>query len=289
MDYSGKELIVIAGPTAVGKTAYAIELARKYHTEILSADSRQFYRELKIGTAAPTEEELAAAPHHFIGNLSIHDYYNVSIYEQEAMTLLEQLFRKHDKVIAVGGSGLYIDALCYGIDELPDADEALRVEIKRRFAGEGIAYLQREVERLDPDFYQVVDRNNPKRLQRALEVCLATGKPYSSLRTNRRKKRPFAIKKYVLNMGREKLYERINRRVDKMMEAGLLDEVRSLLPYKELNALNTVGYKELFRYFEGEISLEQAVTDIKTNSRRYAKRQITWFKRYRDFEWVAVE
>jgi tRNA dimethylallyltransferase len=286
MDYSGKELIVIAGPTAVGKTRYAIELAQKYGTEIISADSRQFYRELRIGTAAPTPEELAAAPHHFIGNLSIHDYYNVSIYEQEALKLLDKLFETHKRVIAVGGSGLYIDALCYGIDELPDADEELRAEIKRRFAEEGIRYLQEEVKRLDPAFYEIVDRNNPKRLQRALEVCLATGKPYSSLRTNQRKQRPFKISKYVLTMEREQLYDRINRRVDLMMEAGLQEEVRGLLPYKKLNALNTVGYKELFRYFDGEISLDQAVTDIKTNSRRYAKRQLTWFKRYDDFEWI---
>ena len=281
-----KELIVIAGPTAVGKTAYAIELAKKYRTEIISADSRQFYKELKIGTAAPTEEELAAAPHHFIGNLSIHDYYNVSIYEQEALKLIGHLFEKYDKVIAVGGSGLYIDALCYGIDELPDADEELRKEIKRKFAEEGIAYLQREVKRLDPDFYDIADIHNPKRLQRALEVCLSTGKTYSSLRKNKRKSRDFRIRKYVLNMNREKLYQRINMRVDKMMEAGLLDEVRDLLPYQDLNALNTVGYKELFRYFDDEISLDQAVTDIKTNSRRYAKRQITWFKRYKDFTWI---
>ena len=286
LDYKNKELIVIAGPTAVGKTSYAIELAQKYDTEILSADSRQFYRELQIGTAAPTEEELAAAPHHFIGNLSIHDYYNVSMYEREAMQLIEDLFQKHDKLIVVGGSGLYIDALCYGIDELPDADERLRSEIKRRYAEEGIEYLQKEVARLDPEFYKVVDQNNHKRLQRALEVCLATGKTYSSQRTNKKKSRPFAIRKLVLNMERELLYERINKRVDLMMEAGLLDEVKSLLPFRELNALKTVGYTELFRYLDGAISLEQAVTDIKTNSRRYSKRQVTWFKRYDDFEWI---
>jgi len=286
MNYKNKELIVIAGPTAVGKTSYAIELAQKYQTEILSADSRQFYRELQIGTAAPSKEELAAAPHHFIGNLSIHDYYNVSIYEQEAMLLIDKLFQKHDKLIVVGGSGLYIDALCYGIDELPDADESLRSEIKRRFAEEGIGYLQKEVERLDPEFYKVVDQNNHKRLQRALEVCLATGKTYSSQRTNKKKSRPFKIQKLVLNMERELLYERINKRVDFMMQAGLLDEVKSLLAFRELNALKTVGYTELFRYLDGDISLEQAVTDIKTNSRRYSKRQVTWFKRYDDFEWI---
>jgi tRNA dimethylallyltransferase len=285
-NYTNKELIVIAGPTAVGKTSYAIELAQKYQTEILSADSRQFYRELQIGTAAPSKEELAAAPHHFIGNLSIHDYYNVSMYEQEAMRLIDELFQKHDKLIVVGGSGLYIDALCFGIDELPDADESLRSDIKRRYAEEGIEYLQKEVARLDPDFYKIVDQNNHKRLQRALEVCLATGKTYSSQRTNKKKSRPFKIQKLVLNMERELLYERINKRVDLMMEAGLLNEVKSLLPFRELNALKTVGYTELFRYLDGDISLEQAVTDIKTNSRRYSKRQVTWFKRYDDFEWI---
>ena len=286
MDYTNKELIVIAGPTAVGKTSYAIELAQKYKTEILSADSRQFYRELQIGTAAPTKEELATAPHHFIGNLSIHDYYNVSIYEQQALALIDKLFQEHDKLIVVGGSGLYIDALCYGIDDLPDADEALRNAIKRQFAEQGIEYLQKEVQRLDPEFYAIVDQNNHKRLQRALEVCLATGKTYSSQRSNQRKNRPFAMRKLVLNMERQRLYERINQRVDLMMEKGLLDEVKSLLPYRKLNALKTVGYTELFRLLDGEITLEQAVTDIKTNSRRYSKRQVTWFKRYDDFEWI---
>ncbi len=288
MDYKNKELIVIAGPTAVGKTSYAIELAKKYNTDILSADSRQFYRELQIGTAAPTKEELNAAPHHFIGNLSIHDYYNVSMYEQEALVLIDKLFQKHDKIIVVGGSGLYIDALCYGIDDLPDADETLRNKIKQRFAKEGIEYLQKEVERLDPEFYKIVDQNNHKRLQRALEVCLATGKTYSSQRSNQRKSRPFKIRKLVLNMERELLYDRINKRVDIMMENGLLEEVKSLLPYRNLNALKTVGYTELFRYLDNEISLEQAVTDIKTNSRRYSKRQVTWFKRYDDFEWIIL-
>ncbi|RLD64980.1 MAG: tRNA (adenosine(37)-N6)-dimethylallyltransferase MiaA [Bacteroidetes bacterium] len=288
MDYKNKELIVIAGPTAVGKTSYAIELAKKYNTDILSADSRQFYRELQIGTAAPTKEELNAAPHHFIGNLSIHDYYNVSMYEQEALVLIDKLFQKHDKIIVVGGSGLYIDALCYGIDDLPDADETLRNKIKQRFAKEGIEYLQKEVERLDPEFFKIVDQNNHKRLQRALEVCLATGKTYSSQRSNQRKSRPFKIRKFVLNMERELLYDRINKRVDIMMENGLLEEVKSLLPYRNLNALKTVGYTELFRYLDNEISLEQAVTDIKTNSRRYSKRQVTWFKRYDDFEWIIL-
>jgi len=281
-----KKLIIIAGPTAVGKTSYAIELAQKYNTEIISTDSRQFYRELQIGTAAPSKEELAAAPHNFIGNLSIHDYYNVSIYEQEAIARIQQLFETNDVVIAVGGSGLYIDALCYGIDQLPDAEPKLRQEIKDKLATYGIEYLQDEVKRLDPDYFAKADIMNPKRLQRALEVCIQTGKTYSSQRTERKVKRDFEIEKLVLNMPRETLYQRINQRVDLMVEDGLIDEVKSLIAHKNLNALNTVGYKELFQYFDGKITLEQAITDIKTHSRRYAKRQITWFKRYNDFEWI---
>lgn len=288
MDWTNKELIVITGPTAVGKTSYAIDLAKKYNTDILSVDSRQFYRELQIGTASPSEEELAAAPHHFIGNLSIHDYYNVSIYEQEALALLNKLFKEHDKVIVVGGSGLYIDALCNGIDELPDADDNLRKEIKKNFEEQGISYLQKEVLRLDPEFYNIVDQSNYKRLQRALEVCLATGQTYTSQRINTKKSRPFKISKFVLNMDREVLYHRINQRVDQMVEMGLIDEAKSMHPYRDLNALNTVGYKELFKHFEGDISLEQAITDIKTNSRRYSKRQVTWFKRYEDYEWIEL-
>ena len=283
-----KKLIIIAGPTAVGKTSYAIELAKKYNTEIISTDSRQFYRELQIGTAAPTKEELEAAPHNFIGNLSIHDYYNVSIYEKEAVARITEIFKTKDVVIAVGGSGLYIDALCYGIDELPDAEPKLRQEIKDKFAKHGIEYLQDEVRKLDPDYFAVADINNHKRLQRALEVCIQTGKTYSSQRTERKQKRDFEIEKIVLNMPREILYQRINKRVDIMIEDGLIEEVKGLIPNKDLNALNTVGYKELFLYFDGKISLEQAITDINTHSRRYAKRQITWFKRYDDFKWIDL-
>ncbi len=286
MDQAEKKLIVIAGPTAVGKTSYAIKLAQEYNTEIISTDSRQFYRELQIGTAAPTEEELNAAPHHFIGNLSIHNYYNVSIYEKEAIKKIEELFKTHDTVIAVGGSGLYIDALCYGIDNLPDAEPKLRQEIKDKFAKYGIEYLQDEVRRLDPDYFAKADIYNHKRLQRALEVCIQTGKTYSSQRTEKKIKRNFKIEKIVMNMPREILYDRINKRVDIMVKDGLIEEVKGLIPNKDLNALNTVGYKELFQYFDNMISLEQAITDIKTHSRRYAKRQLTWFKRYDDFTWI---
>lgn len=286
MDLKNKKLIVIAGPTAVGKTSLAIELAQKFETEIISTDSRQFYREMKIGTAAPSPEELALAPHHFIGNLSINDYYNVSIFEKEALKTINKLFESKDIVIAVGGSGLYIDALCYGIDNLPDADEDSRNDIKSKFKEFGISYLQEEVKRLDPEYYAIADIKNPKRLQRALEVIYATGKTYSSQRTEKKQKRDFAIEKYVLNMDREKLYQRINLRVDLMIEAGLEKEARELFQYKDLNALNTVGYKEIFSYFENKISREQAITDIKTHSRRYAKRQITWFKRDDSFIWI---
>jgi tRNA dimethylallyltransferase len=286
MDFTNKKLILIAGPTAVGKTSLSIELARKFNTEIISTDSRQFYREMQIGTAAPTEEELSLAKHHFIGNLSINDYYNVSIFEKEAINLINKLFETKDIIIAVGGSGLYIDALCYGIDDLPDADEKLRADIKSKYKDHGIEYLQNEVKRLDPDYYEIADIKNPKRLQRALEVIYETGKTYSSQRTKKQKQREFQISKYVLNMDREELYQRINLRVDLMMEAGLEKEARSLYPFKDLNALNTVGYKELFSYFDGKISLNQAVTDIKTHSRRYAKRQITWFKRDNSYKWI---
>jgi len=281
-----KRLIVIAGPTAVGKTSYAIDLALKHNTEIISTDSRQFYREMKIGTAAPTKEELAAAKHHFIGNLSIHDYYNVSLFEQQALALINKLFKTKDTIIAVGGSGLYIDALCHGIDDLPDADKEVRNNIIEKYNKLGISYLQDEVKKLDPEFFDIVDTKNHKRLQRALEVIYATGKTYTSQRTQKRKERPFTIEKYVLNMPREILYKRINKRVDIMVNDGLEAEAESLYKYKELNALNTVGYKEFFEFFDGKISREQAIIDIKTHSRRYAKRQVTWLKRYDDFEWI---
>jgi len=286
---NSKKLIVVAGPTAVGKTSYAIKLAQKYNTEIISTDSRQFYREMSIGTASPTKEELNSAPHHFIGNLSIHDYYNVSLYEQEAMSLLSNIFKTKNTVIAVGGSGLYIDALCYGIDELPDANPEIRNRIKENYKNIGLSYLQEEVKRLDPKYYELVDTKNHKRLQRALEVIYETGKTYSSQRTHSKKVRPFQIEKIVLNMPREILYERINKRVDIMVKDGLIEEAKGLHKYKNLNALNTVGYKELFEYFDGKITKEQAIIDIKTHSRRYSKRQITWFKRYDDFEWIEVE
>ncbi len=283
-----KKLIIIAGPTAVGKTSYAINLAQKNNTDIISTDSRQFYREMKIGTASPSIEELNSAKHYFIGNKSIHDYYNVSLYEHDALKLLSELFIKKDVVIAVGGSGLYIDALCYGIDNLPDVNPEIRKQIKDKYDDEGLQFLQNEVHLLDPDYYANADIKNPKRLQRALEVIYETGETYSSQRTKVKKQRPFKMEKYVLNMPREILYKRINKRVDIMINQGLIEEAKELYKYRNLNALNTVGYKELFEYFDGKISKEQAIIDIKTHSRRYAKRQVTWFKRYDDFKWIEL-
>jgi len=280
-----KTLIVILGPTAVGKTAMAINIARQFDTEIISADSRQFYRELNIGVASPSPEELSAAKHHFIGNLSIHDDYNVSKYETEALQCLEEIFRKKNTAVLVGGSGLYIDAVCKGIDELPDPEASLREEIKHLFQQEGIDALRSQLRILDPVYYNIVDLANPKRLMRAIEVCLTSGKTYSSLRINHQTQRPFHIIKIGLTREREVLYNTINLRVDIMMEMGLLDEVKKLLPFKDLNALNTVGYKELFAYLDDEYSLTSAIEKIKVNSRRYAKRQMTWFRRNEEIRW----
>ncbi|MCX6230214.1 MAG: tRNA (adenosine(37)-N6)-dimethylallyltransferase MiaA [Bacteroidetes bacterium] len=284
-----KTLIVITGPTAVGKTAMAIRIAQHFATEIISADSRQFYKELNIGVAKPSNEELAAATHHFIGNISITEAYNVSKFETEALLCLENIFQTKDAAVLVGGSGLYIDAVCKGIDELPDPDEELREDIKQLFAKEGIEALRSRLKVLDPDYYHQVDLANPKRIMRALEVCLCTGKPFSSLRLNQQEPRLFNIIKIGLNRKREDLYEMINKRVDIMLETGLLDEARAMLPYQHLNALNTVGYKELFAYFNNEYSLNQAIDKIKVNSRRYAKRQLTWFTRYNDIEWFEAD
>jgi len=272
-------LIVIAGPTAVGKTNFTIKLAQEYQCDIISADSRQFYREMRIGTAYPSEEELAAVHHHFVGHLSIHDYYNVYCFEKDVLTLLQQLFKKQLVVVMTGGSGLYIDAVCYGIDELPNYDPQVRQYVMDLFEKEGIDGLRMAVKQYDPQFYDTADIANYKRLMRALEVSIQTNVPYSQHLTQKQKKRPFQIVKYCLVRPREELFQRINQRVDDMINTGLLDEVRSLYPYKHLNALNTVGYKEIFDYFDGLLSLEQAIDNIKTHTRRYAKRQMTWIKR----------
>ena len=276
---SDKTLLVITGPTAVGKTDYTISLAEQLGTPIISADSRQMFRELKIGTAAPTETELARVKHYFVGNLSIHDYYNVSMFEQQVLELLETLFISHPVVIMTGGSPQYIDAVCNGIDELPDPEPGIRQYVNNLFKTNGIEALRAQLALLDPEYYARVNHNDHKRMIRAVEVSLQMKKPYSQCLHQTKNERDFKIEKYYLNRPREVLFARIGRRVDAMMAQGLLEEARQLLPYRNLNALNTVGYKELFDYFDGKCSLEQAVEDIKTHTRRYAKRQLTWFKR----------
>jgi tRNA dimethylallyltransferase len=282
------KLIVIEGPTGVGKTAYAIDLAKQLETEIISADSRQFYKELNIGVARPSLEELAAAKHHFIAHIGIEEYYSVSRFETDVLALLETLFQSHESVVMVGGSGLYVNAVCNGIDELPDPDNELREDINKMYETQGIETLRSQLKILDPVFYNQIDLANHKRLRRALEVCLQTGKPYSELRTNTKKSRNFDIERIALNRDKNELNDRINRRVDIMIQDGLLNEAQNLYPFKHLNALNTVGYKELFQHFNGEISLEQAITDIKTHSRRYAKRQLTWLRAQDNVTWKLL-
>ena len=282
---SKKTLFVIVGPTAIGKTAAAIRIAQELGTEILSCDSRQFYKELNIGVARPSDEELAAVKHHFIANLSIHDNYNVSMYEHDALALLDDLFATHDTAVAVGGSGLYVDALCQGITEMPDPDPEIRAELKKRLQSEGIESLRSQLRLLDPEYYEQTDIANPLRIIRGLEMYLTTGRPFSQIRKSEIKNRPFDIVKIGLTCPRDELYSRINLRVDEMVRNGLEEEARNLLPFRQLNALNTVGYKELFDYFDGKITLDQAIADIKTHTRRYAKRQITWLQRYSDIQW----
>jgi len=282
-----KTLIVIAGPTAVGKTALSIELAKFFNCPIVSADSRQFFKEMSIGTAKPTKAEMSDVPHYFIDNVSIHDNYNVGQYEREAIECLENLFENNQYVILVGGSGLYINAILNGVDEFEEIPTDIREQLNKSYQEKGITYLQEELKLKDEIYYNQVDRNNPQRLIRALEVCLHTGKPYSSFRTKAKKERSFSSINLLINIDREVLYQRINLRVDNMMKDGLLNEVKQLLPYKHLNALNTVGYKELFDYFDNKISLETAIEQIKQNSRRYAKRQLTWFNNQGDFETFA--
>jgi len=279
-------LVAVLGPTAIGKTSLSIQLAKTFEAEIISADSRQLFKELSIGTAKPSSDEQMMATHHFIDHLSIQQEYNASTFEKEALTFLEQYFEKKDLAILCGGSGMYVNALLNGFDEkLPSAEPKLRRELNEQLKNRGIESLQAELKSLDPVFYAQVDLNNSKRLIRAIEICKISGVPYSSLRLGVRKDRPFHIIKVGLEMSRSALYERINQRVDKMMVAGLLDEVKSVNQYRDHNALNTVGYRELFPYLDGEISLEKAVDQIKVNSRRYAKRQISWFKRDKEIKW----
>jgi len=282
---AGKYLVVIAGPTAVGKTDIAINLAKYWNSEILSADSRQFYNEMSIGTAKPDGEQLSEVKHHFVGQLSIHDYFNVSRFENEALQLLQNLFEQHDLVFMVGGSGLYIDAVCRGIDDFPDPEPEYRSYLKGLYRDEGIQKLQELLSELDPEYFETVDKNNPNRLLRALEVCHSTGKKFSDQRLNSSKQRDFRIIRIGLNLPRLELFSRIELRVDQMIKKGLVEEVQDLLPYRHLNALNTVGYKEIFEYLDSKITLEQAIVNIKTNTRRYAKRQITWFNRTNEYTW----
>lgn len=282
-------LVVITGPTAIGKTGVAVKIASHFHTSVISADSRQFFKEMKIGTAAPTSAELAAVPHYFAGHLSVNDYYNVSRFEADVLTLLDALFTESQLVVMTGGSGLYLDAVCKGIDELPDPDENLRNHIKLSYRENGIEYLQKQLEQLDPEYYNVVDQANPNRLMRAIEVCLTTGTTFTSLRKNRAKTRDFSTIKIGLNRPRNELFDNIGKRTDKMIADGLVDEVKSLAQFRHLNALNTVGYKEIFDYLDGKIILDAAITNIKTNTRRYAKRQLTWFKKDQDYRWFLPE
>lgn len=280
-----KHLIVIAGPTGIGKTPEGIKIACHFNTEIVSSDSRQIFRELEIGTAVPSPEELAKVKHHFVHSHSIFEKYNASRYENEAIELLSKLFEKQDIVLMVGGSMLYIDAVCKGIDQMPGADTKLRENLKNQFEKEGLESLRRQLKQLDPEYYNEVDLKNPARIIHALEISLMTGKPYSSFRSNPQKKRPFSIIKIALDCDRKELHNRINSRVDKMMEAGLEDEARRFYRHKQLNALNTVGYRELFAYFDGEISKEKAIELIKRNSRRYARKQLTWYRKDQEMNW----
>ena len=284
-----KHLIVLAGPTASGKTATAIKLAKAFDAEIISADSRQFYKELSIGTAAPTAEELAQVKHHFVHNLSIEDKYDVADYEKDVLSYLKQYFKTKNVAIMTGGSGLFIDAVCNGLDAIPDISDEIRNRVSIMLETGGLEALQKEVERVDPEYFQIVDKQNPRRLQRALEVYYQTGKPYSTFRQRNTAKRDFDIIKFAILWDRDKLIERINKRVDLMIEQGLLDEVKSVYPKRHLNSLNTVGYKELFDYLDGKCTLEQAVEQIKINTRQYAKRQMTWLRKNGDYQWFTIE
>ena len=283
---SNPTLIVIAGPTASGKTATAIEVAKALNTVIINADSRQFYKEMSIGTAVPTPKELQEVKHYFVQHISILDNYDVAAYEKDVMILLRKLFMEHDQVVLTGGSGLFIDAVCNGIDAMPDIDKAVRQKVEQLYRDGGLTALQQEVQRLDPEYWAIVDRKNPRRLQRALEVCYQTGKTFTSFRTSTSAKRDFDIVKYALLWDKQQLYNRINLRVEQMLSQGLVEEARRLYPYRKYNALNTVGYKELFDYFDGKTNLMKAIEQIKLNTRHYAKRQMTWLHRDQEYNWI---
>lgn len=280
-----KCLVVLVGPTAVGKTSTAIWLARHFNTEIISADSRQVYREMKIGTAAPGLDQMSGIRHHFIGSRSVKEYYNASMFEFEVLDLLGRLFKQHNIVIMAGGSGMYIDAVCRGIDDFPTIDPEIRKQLKAEFHLKGMDWLRTMILEGDPAYYKQVDLNNPSRLLKALEIMSMTGRTYSSFLTRQRKERNFDIIRVGLNISREALYANINQRVDEMIKDGLVDEARGLLPFREWNALNTVGYRELFAYFDAKMSLQEAIETIKRNTRHYARRQLTWFNKNRDLRW----
>ncbi|MCX4291742.1 MAG: tRNA (adenosine(37)-N6)-dimethylallyltransferase MiaA [Odoribacter sp.] len=280
-----KTLVVLLGPTGVGKTDLSIDLAKSFGTSIVSCDSRQIYREMKIGTAVPSEQQLAAVPHFFIRTLSVNAYYNSWQFEQQALEKIHELHEKQKVVVMAGGSMMYIDAVCKGIDDIPTIDPALRQSLMNRYEEEGLESIRLQLKQLDPVFYEQVDLNNAKRVLHAVEVCLMAGVPYSSLRTNVAKDRGFRIIKIGLMREKEELYDRINRRVDQMLQNGLMEEARSLYPYREYNALNTVGYKEWFDFFDGKIDEAEAIRLIKRNSRRYAKKQLSWFRRDGEIRW----
>ena len=278
-------LIVLIGPTGVGKTELSLSIAEHFKTSIVSSDSRQLYADLKIGTAAPTSNQLARVPHHFVGTLKLTDYYSAAQYETDVLAKLEELFQQNDVVLLTGGSMMYVDAICKGIDDIPTVDKETRELMIQRYEEEGLEKLCAELKILDPEYYKIVDLKNPKRVIHALEICYMTGKTYTSFRTRSTKERPFRIIKIGLRREREELYDRINRRVDEMMQEGLLEEAKNVYGYKHLNSLNTVGYKEMFQYLDGEWTLDFAIEKVKQNSRIYSRKQMTWFKRDTDITW----
>jgi tRNA dimethylallyltransferase len=283
-----KTLIIILGPTAIGKTALSIQIAQHFNTEIISADSRQIYKELQIGTAVPNSQELHTVKHNLVQNHSIHEYYNASHFEVEALEIIKRLFSEKNTIVMTGGSMLYIDVVCHGIDDLPTINQEIRSIIIKKFENEGIDSLRLELKNIDPEYYQVCDLKNHKRIMHALEIYYITGKKYSAFRINSKKERDFNILKIGLNTDRKIIHEKINCRVDQMINMGLIEEARSVYPFKHLNSLNTVGYKELFDYFNHEISLEEAIELIKRNTRRYARRQLTWFNRDKEINWFDI-
>lgn len=282
-------LIVIVGPTGVGKTKLCLKVAEEFGTVIVNADSRQIFKEIPVGTAAPTIEERRKVRHYFVGNMHIDDYYNASMFEMDVMTLLDRLFKDHDYVIMSGGSMMYIDAVCNGIDDIPTVDAAVRRKVMQEYEENGLPFVCKKLEELDPEYFNIVDKRNPKRVIHALEICLSTGKTYTSFRTNAKKERPFNIIKIGLMLDRQLLYERIDARVDRMMADGLLHEAKEMYPHRSLNALNTVGYKELFDYFDGKYTLEEAVFRIKCDTHKYCRKQLTWFKRDKEIRWFSPD